>query len=375
MKMNIRLLVSGLVLFLVSCSSGDSGSDGPEPVSFDRGQMLQNWAENIIIPAYQNFGTEVASLKAAADAFTTSPTENSLTDLRNQFTSTYKAWQRVSMFEIGPAEQLDFRLNLNTYPTDAAEIESNISSAAYDLNLISNRNAKGFPALDYLLYGTGTTATEVVSKFATSPNNSLYNNYLTDVITDIESLTNQVIGQWTASYKDTFVTNSGSSAGASVDRFVNDYIFYFEKFLRAGKMGIPLGVFSTAKLPTHVESFYNKSLSKELFLDGLQATQDFFNGKAFASSQQGASLKSYLDALQAERSGGSLSAAINDQFSVARAAVNGLSGTFYDEITNTEVPTQMLLAYDEVQKLVPLFKVDMVSAMSINIDFQDADGD
>jgi hypothetical protein len=184
-----------------------------------------------------------------------------------------------------------------------------------------------------------------------------------------------VIGQWTASYKDTFVTNSGSSAGASVDRFVNDYIFYFEKFLRAGKMGIPLGVFSTAKLPTHggvifiIKAFLKNSFRR------MQATQDFFNGKAFASSQQGASLKSYLDALQAERSGGSLSAAINDQFSVARAAVNGLSGTFYDEITNTEVPTQMLLAYDEVQKLVPLFKVDMVSAMSINIDFQDADGD
>jgi hypothetical protein len=35
----------------------------------------------------------------------------------------------------------------------------------------------------------------------------------------------------------------------------------------------------------------------------------------------------------------------------------------------------MLLAYDEVQRAVPLLKVDMVSAMSINIDFVDADGD
>lgn len=374
MKRGINFLFSGLLLFLVSCSSGGNDNDGPEPVSFDRAVMLANWADNIIVPAYQNFNTEVADLKTAADAFTAAPTENTLAALRTQFVTTYKAWQQVSMFEIGPAEQQGLRLNLNTYPTDAAEIEGNISAGTYNLDLISNRDAKGFPALDYLLYGTGVTTTDVVSKFSTDANSTAYNTYLADVVTDIEALTNQVVSQW-ATYRDTFVNNSGSSASASVDRFVNDYIFYFEKFLRAGKMGIPLGVFSTDKLPTHVESFYNRELSKELFLDGLNAIQNFFNGKAFASSQQGASLKSYLDALGAQRNGGSLSSAINSQIATARASVTGLSGTFYEQITDNEVPTQMLLAYDEVQRLVPLFKVDMVSAMSINIDFQDADGD
>ena len=48
---------------------------------------------------------------------------------------------------------------------------------------------------------------------------------------------------------------------------------------------------------------------------------------------------------------------------------------FLEEIENNNPPTDMLLAYDAVQLVVPLFKVDMVSAMSISIDFVDADGD
>ncbi len=49
--------------------------------------------------------------------------------------------------------------------------------------------------------------------------------------------------------------------------------------------------------------------------------------------------------------------------------------SFRIEIENNNPATDMLLAYDEVQRIVPLLKVDMVSAMSISIDFVDADGD
>ncbi len=64
----------------------------------------------------------------------------------------------------------------------------------------------------------------------------------------------------------------------------------------------------------------------------------------------------------------------NNQFITARSMVTGLA-PFKLEIEDNTTPTDMLLAYDEVQKIVPLLKVDMVSAMSISIDFVDADGD
>ncbi|HAI40291.1 MAG TPA: peptidase M75, partial [Maribacter sp.] len=152
------------------------------------------------------------------------------------------------------------------------------------------------------------------------------------------------------------------------------YIFYYEKYLRAGKMGIPLGVFSGSTLPRNVEAYYEATISNDLFLEGLSAVQDFFNGNHFNSSTQGESLASYLDALNTLKNGEDLSTLINDQFNTAKNMVLDLSA-FRAEIENSNPPTSMLLAYDEVQKAVPMLKVDMVSAMSISIDFVDADGD
>ncbi|MDO1502668.1 hypothetical protein Q2T40_21560 [Winogradskyella maritima] len=85
-------------------------------------------------------------------------------------------------------------------------------------------------------------------------------------------------------------------------------------------------------------------------------------------------MASYLDALNTLKNGEDLSTLINDQFNTAKNMVLDLSA-FRAEIENSNPPTSMLLAYDEVQKAVPMLKVDMVSAMSISIDFVDADGD
>ncbi|MFS4467349.1 imelysin family protein [Maribacter sp. 2210JD10-5] len=370
------------ILFLTTifwaCSSDNGGGgeitdDGPTPVSFQRGPMLANWADNIIIPSYEAFSAEMESLNTAFSSFKADASVSNLTALRSSWLSAYKVWQSVSMYEIGPAETVGLRLNMNIYPTDASKIEGHIASGSYDLSLSSNRDAKGFPALDYLINGLGEDDATIAAKYNDTDKEALI-AYAEAVLEDMTTLTNQVVAEWSQGYRDTFVNNDGASATASVDRFVNDYIFYYEKFLRAGKMGIPLGVFSGTKFPEKVEAFYKSDVSNELFLEGLNAVQDFFNGKHFGKTTSGVSLASYLDDLNSVKDGEDLKQLINNQFNEARSAVTGL-GSFREEIQNNSPATQMLLAYDEVQRAVPLLKVDMVSAMSISIDFVDADGD
>ncbi len=370
----------GAIVFLGliwACSSDSEGDDviidsGPE-VSFERSAMLINWADNIIIPSYDAFSLELAALKASYESFKTDASNSNLGQLRASWMSAYKMWQRVSLFEIGPAETQGLRLNMNIYPTDSEKISDYIATGSYDLSLPSNRNSKGFPALDYLINGLGADDIAIVAKFNEADRDATF-AYMDAVLNDMITLTDTVITEWKASYRDTFVANDGASATASVDRFVNDYIFYYEKFLRAGKMGIPLGVFSGSTLPQNVEAYYEQEIANELFLEGLNAVQDFFNGKHFGTSENGESLASYLDALNTVKNGEDLNTIINDQFNAARNSVSGLSA-FRSEIENNVPPTAMLLAYDEVQKAVPMLKVDMVSAMSISIDFVDADGD
>ncbi|MBC2839935.1 imelysin family protein [Robiginitalea sp. SC105] len=376
MKKSILLLLV-LAATLYACSSGSTDPDGAgngpggNEVRFDRSAMLANWADNIILPSYNAFLSSHANLSAAMQTFRANPTLENLVGLRESWRASYKSWQRVDLFEIGPAEEVGLRLQVNTYPADVALIESHVAGGSYDLDLPSNRDSKGFPALDYLLNGLGADDAEILQKFMDEP---AYAAYAADLIDDIGARVSGVVSVWNNGYRDSFVAADGATATASVDRYVNDFIFYYERFLRAGKLGIPLGVFTGTPAPETLESYYLEGLANELFLEGLDAVRDFFNGRHFGSTTQGESLASYLRALNTVKGGEALDARINAQFNAARTLVSGL-GSFQSEILMNNPPIDMLQAYDEVQAAVPLLKVDMVSAMSISIDFVDADGD
>ena len=229
---------------------------------------------------------------------------------------------------------------------------------------------KGFRHWIIFLNGIADTDAEIVSTFTDATSGDAHVTYMADVIDDIETRVTAVRDAWENGYRDTFVENDGSSASASVDRYVNDFIFYYEKFLRAGKIGIPLGVFSRTQMSTLVEAFYYPELSNDLFQEGLNAVEDFFNGVAFGTENTGESLASYLVTLDQEE----LRNDIRNQLESARTAVAGLQ-SFRTELETNNPAVDMFAAYEEVQKIVALFKVDMVSAISIAIDFVDADGD
>ena len=53
-----------------------------------------------------------------------------------------------------------------------------------------------------------------------------------------------------------------NTATSSINKLVNDFIFYFEKGYRANKIGILAGVFSDNPLPDRVEAYYGKIIQK-----------------------------------------------------------------------------------------------------------------
>ena len=355
---------------MVSCDSGESESDND---NFDRGAMLANWADNIIIPAYQNYQKKVEGLVTASTTFNTTPNENNLVALRSQWQSAYLAWQWVAMFEIGQAETVSLQSYTNLYPADASEIEASISSGSYNLELPSRRNQQGFPALDYLINGLGSTDAEIVDVFTNDQTGDKYKTYLSDLVSRLNELTSEVVADWENGYRDTFVANDGSSATGAVNKMTNDYIFYFEKHLRASKIGVPAGKFSGTKDPSDVEAYYGTEFSKALFEEALNASQAFFNGKHFAGTSSGESFSSYLAYLNGLNEGEDLVKLINDQFDTIETTGAGLSDSFSEQI---EIDNALMLdTYDELQKNVVYFKVDMLQVLNIKVDYVDADGD
>ena len=224
-----------ITFLLSSCGDDDTAVGGGD--NFDRAAMLENWADNIIVPAYTSYASALNNLKGQKDVFVLNQDAQSLNDLKDAWLEAYLAFQRVSMFEIGRAEQITLRDFTNIYPTDVIEIEENIQQEDYNLELPSTRDQQGFPALDYLLYGMGNEQ-ETLEIFQTQ---ETYRNYLSDLVERLNFLGNEVLTDWNTGYRDEFVANSGSEASSSVNKLVNDYMFYYEKALRAGKLGNPCG--------------------------------------------------------------------------------------------------------------------------------------
>lgn len=367
-------ILIGLVVF--ACSTSDDGeSDGGPGIedSFDRGAMLINWADNIIIPAHESFNISAAALAQASTVFTENPNEENLQSLRDIWVASYDSFQSVSMFEIGKAEEINFRNRLNVYPTAVTNIESSITSGSYNFALPSNIAIQGFPAIDYMINGLATTDVEIVSFYSTGSNSEGYKKYLNDLATTVLELSTTVLSDWQGSYRASFVAATSSSATGSVDKLVNDFLFYYEKSLRAGKVGIPAGVFSTEPLPLNVEALYSKQIGKQLLLSAIDASQDFFNGKNFNSNETGLSLKAYLDFLNTIKNSEDLSTLINNQFETSKVKAAELNADLSFQVENDN--TKMTETYDELQRNVILLKVDMMQALSINVDFVDADGD
>lgn len=375
--MNQLLSSLALIFLLLACSTDDEpgvATEGTDPDTFDREAMLAHWADRIIVPAYQAYAGKLAELQTATTSFTEAPDETLLATLRIAWLDAYRGWQPVAMFEIGKAEALNLRNFTNIYPANATEIEENIRKENYTLDMPSKNDEQGFPALDYLLYGIADTDAAILARYQDASRGVAYRTYLTEVVNRMVGLTTQVVTDWKGSYRDTFAREAGSSATGSFNKLVNDYLFYYEKALRAGKIGIPAGVFSSKPLPETVEGYY-AGVSKVLFMDGLDATQHFFNGRSFGQDANGPGLASYLDYLNTVKEGEkeNLVGRINSQFDEARNIASGLNDNFAEQIATDN--QALLSTYDALQKNVVLMKVDMFQALNVRVDFVDADGD
>jgi predicted lipoprotein len=342
---------------------------------FDRGAMLNNWAENIIIPAYENYTNKLEDLRSDVVVFSDTPNQINLEKVRTSWLGAYIAWQKVALFQIGKAEVLRLRDYTNTYPLDAVGVENNIASDSFDLSLSTEMNKQGFPALDYLLNGVKDSDLEILNVY----DNTSYKNYLRAVVTRLEDMALSVLQDWKTSYKSIFVANECSSATASVDKLTNDFIFNFEKHIRVAKIGKPIDFFndnpvSVSEAAEAVEAFYKKDVSKELFVVAIQASRDFFSGKHFNSDTEGISLKSYLTDLNIKTvTEKSVSEEILERMDKALSTANGLEDNFYDQIIADR--DAFVVMRKELHSVVEVLKTNMISALKIKADFNDTDGD
>lgn len=363
-----------VVSFIIACSS-DTEDDIIQINEFDRSEILKNYVDNIIIPRHNDFKSEIDNLKIVVDEFVESPISSTYDNLHNQWLISYKKWQHIEMFNIGKAEEINFLNTINTYPVDELRINENIDSRKFNLTSSNDWSCQGLSGIDYMLHGIDNSKENVILKYS---NNSNYGEYLKNLLDIIINNTDQVVNYWSEN-KNSFVNSSGNSNTSSLNMLTNDFVYYFEKGLRTNKIGIPVGYFSGGNVfPDKVEAYYSSKnsfndVSKELAKEALIASENLFIGRS-SSGSKGPSLKTYLDYIySADVNKNNLSPIILSNFQSANDAINELDKSFVNQINSDK--SKMLNAFDKLQALVVNMKTDMLSILSIQVDYIDADGD
>lgn len=347
--------------------------DDPDTADYDRGAMLASYADNYILPAYADMAAKLTDLQVKINQFTSAPTEPSLIEARNAFRTAYITWQKTDMLEFGPAEDVSLRMYINTYPATVSKINSNISSGGYDLEQFAHKDAQGFAAIDYLLNGIAVDNGTVIAQYTTDVQASARTKYLQDVAAKMVAKVQAVNTSW-ATYKTTFVNSTGTDASSSTSKMVNAFVLYYERYLRSGKIGLPVGAMTGIVKPELAEAYYSSDLQKELAYTALAGVLAFYEGKSYSGAASGPGMKNYLAAIGTKDDNGKLMAdLISEELQQAIAALQNLNGDISTNVQTNRVAVLQL--YDELQQVVPLLKVDMVSAFGISITYVDNDGD
>ncbi|MCO6163771.1 imelysin family protein [Flavobacterium sp. NRK F7] len=362
------------LLFLIACSS-DSSSNETNNDNFNRTELLTNWADNIIIPRYENYQDKVALLDTKVSTFVSTPDQTNLNEVRTAWLEAYKAYQYVGMFSIGKAELINLNSTVNIYPTNQAGIQTNITNGGYNFALLSQYDKQGLPAMDYMINGLASSDAEIIAFYETNPDATKYKQYLSDLANQLKVNIDAVVTDWNGTYRNTFISSNGNSVSSSTNKMVNSFIKYYEKDIRLGKVGYPCGAFVNDgnKYPEIVEAYFKNDVSKLLLEESIKASQDFFNGKYFNANTEGSSLKSYLDYLNTNRDGQNLSTIINNQFQTILTVNNSIDNSYSNQINSNNV--KMVELYDALQLNIVYLKLDMMQALNITVDYVDNDGD
>ncbi len=357
------------MLFLVSCSEDEGDNNGND--NFDRQAVLIQLADELIIPSYDSLATATVSLNSSCVELKENVTIENLERVQENWKNTLRWWQWVAAYDFGPSQNAGLISSFNLYPVDPALIESNIESGEYNLGTAGNLKATGLQAMDYLLFGVAEEKEDVLLILEENANAI---QYLIDVSEVLKTKSAHVSNTWSTDYRSTFVNAIGTDLGSSLGLMLNGAIKYFEVHLRDAKIGIPAGARSSSglPLPEQAEARYNGEVSTQMLVEGIRAWSYMFNGNSL-NGQEGEGLDDYLNFLGPVMDGVPLADAINQRF---EASIDGTHVIGNDIATAVEQNQIACLdIFDQMQQAVVLLKVDMTSAMGVQITYVDNDGD
>jgi predicted lipoprotein len=364
-KYLLHLVISSIII--TSCNNDDKKDT--QNGSFDRKELLVNFADNIIIPSYDRLYNNVNSLQNAILDFCNMPNPTTLENARSIWKQTSMSWQYANGYNFGPAGEAGIKKSLNeeigTFPISKTKIENYISVGDTSFNNF-DRDTRGLYAIDYLLFDENVSVNDLILKFSNSNNRK---QYLLACVNNTQKRIDAVKKEWIA-YRQLFVDNTGTDIGSSTSYLYNEFLKSYEG-LKNFKFGIPLGrrPGQTNSLPELVEAYYS-GISTDLAKEHWKSVKQIWEGTR-ADGSDGIGFREYLASVEG---GNELIASTIAQIAATDAAFSDIpAGKLSSLITSNYSTVDNV--HTELQKTTRFFKSDLSSLIGVSVTYSSGDGD
>ncbi len=351
------------ILFVLNAC--DKPTDSVIKDDFDRKVMLQNYYDNLILPAFTALESSVLVFETSLKLLVANPTEQSLSDAQKAWEATYIVWLSANAYNFGPTGEDGIRKGLieeiGTFPVNVAKIEANITTKKLTFNDF-DRDNRGLLGIEYLLFDSDNKSALAKLK------DQNRRNYLLALTENVKMWAIESKKGWVG-YKADFTSKNGTDVGSSTSQLYNEFIRSYEA-IKNFKMGLPLGLRAgqTQAEPSKVEGFYSKKSLKFLTAN-INAIENIYYGRG---TVDGLGLKEYLEAVEG---GKVLVASTEAQLAVIKTVLKTVPDNMPIAEQIVKSPQVLTNLHTELQKNTRFFKSDMSSILGIAITFASGDGD
>lgn len=340
---------------------------GPTPIADARQDLLVSWGDWLLdryaasAAAADALGVAVADLCAAPDAARLETARAAWHDAR-------RPWKQAEVFAFGPYSEEPLRLGpkADFWPARPDAVREVLAGEGPIVPAALGAQQKGFAAIELLLWDPEVA--DLPRALATEPRRCLY---LAALVPDLAARVRELAAVWSpsggdflgelteAGERDTMYESLHMAFGEVVNR-----VGYLVENVRNDKLARPAGLVSAGGVqPDKLESPFSGRALDDV-RDNLDGVQRLLLGDG-----DDLGLDGYL-----RGRGRFLRPLVADRLAAARAALDDLeaAGPITMAIADTPRVEALIARLGELQRAI---QVDVLSALSLTVGFNDNDGD
>ncbi|MEP1490128.1 MAG: imelysin family protein [Algibacter sp.] len=351
----------------ISCDEGDISKDEYQ-IQYLRKEQLSNLYNNEILPLNTEFISSTEALINSIEAFKQDVTTENLENARLQWVNMLKIWKHLELYNLGGVQDSFIHFEINRWPTNTEIIEGYIEGTeTIDEAFIASNgsSSKGISALEYILFSSQNIE-EVINAFSVNTNFERRLDYLDALAHNLKTKAQNLQVIWTTDEAE-FINALENGISGSQSQLTNALITLIEEVV-ISKLGNALGDNTGGTIDVEALEAYRSGSSLVIIQAHLTALNRCYEG-AFIEKTIAWGYDDYLKLISNE----TLDAEIVDAFNLCQTKIDAISGTLYDELTNS--PENVIDLQEAFTNLLVFIKVDLANAIGTTVTINDNDGD